>query len=131
MTFGSPIWGYLGAVGTTLIFYLTNEIAKNTIRSCSLSGDCRLIYFGMYSITGSSGSVLTVPVGQAKLVQTKVSEHKQSGSYIPITVEGRDRKLVFEKDGEYFDREMLFKVFSPSDALDSKENRANYRKRIK
>lgn len=131
VAFGSPVWGYLGAVGTALIFYFTNEIAKNTIRTCSLSSDRRFVYFGMYSIVGSRGQEIVVPVGTAKLVQSKFDYGKPIGSYIPIAVEGRDRKLVFAKDGEFYDREILFKIFAPSETLDSKENRVNYRKRLK
>jgi hypothetical protein len=56
---GDPTWGYLGAMGTCLIFFVNREYSQHAARICYETADGKRIGFQMYSMFGGENILLT------------------------------------------------------------------------
>lgn len=116
-----PILGFIGATGTGIIFYLTREFSLNSVKQCSISPDDGMMKLQLYSLLGFSGEERLVSIGNAKIA---LESKSMDSSYVPVTIEGRERNIFFAKDGEYNDKNRLHQfLLADPQPSSSKESR--------
>ena len=99
---GDPRWGFAGAFGTGLMFYVTKQYSHHAVSSCYETADGERLGFQMHNIFGQPGRKIEVRVGNASMLDPTNSKKTTLGSsYIPLRVKGVDRNVLIDESGEY------------------------------
>lgn len=98
---GDPRWGFLGAFGTGLMFYVTQQYSHHAVSKCYLTVDGERLGFQMHNIIGQPGRKIECRLGNAYMGSYNKKTNFGS-SYIPLRVKGVDRNILIDESGDYY-----------------------------
>jgi hypothetical protein len=103
---GDPTWGYLGAVGTVVIFYATREYSNHAAYFVYETADGKRIGFQLHTMLGFPGRKIEASIGNVRLANTMASG--MGSSFVPLRVEGVDKNVLIDRDGTYYGNGRLY-----------------------
>lgn len=118
--------------------YFARQYAHHAIHMGYLSADGKRLGFQLHNVLGNPGRKIEFNVGDARLIRNLAGSSflPLSKSLVPVKVVGLSNNVLLDRDGTYYDKERFISLLSfekdevPSEVLDSKENRVNYRKNL-
>ena len=100
---GDPRWGFAGAFGTGLMFYVTQQYSHHAVSKCYETADGERLGFQMHNVFGQPGRKIECRLGNASMLDPTNSKKTTLGSsYIPLRVKGVDRNILIDETGSYF-----------------------------
>lgn len=99
---GDLRWPAFGALGTGLVFFLTNTYSRHAVRHAYESKDGMRVGFQMYTMFGQPGHKIEVLKKNAYFNTTKGGAGL-SNTVIPLRVEGVSKNVLINSDGIFYD----------------------------
>ena len=100
---GDPRWGFVGAFGTGLMFYVSQQYSHHTVSSCYETTDGERLGFQMHNVFGQPGRRIECRIGNASMLDPTNSKKTTLGSsYVPLRIKGVDRNVLVDETGNYF-----------------------------
>ena len=122
---GDPRWGFFGAFGTGIMFYVTQQYSSHTAFRCYESADGARLGFQMHTMLGKPGRKIECSVGNAYLMEGSSSRRSKvfGSSYMPLRVKGVDKNILIDRTGSYFvDAHAVSQVAPEADLVDPTSN---------